>query len=52
MKRLTQPSTWAGFAAILGVVAGFLPPQYQVLAQAITAGLGSMAVALNEKAGG
>lgn len=49
MNRFTQPSTWAGLAAMAQVLAAFLPPQYAWIAHAITAGAGSAAVGINER---
>jgi hypothetical protein len=48
MKRFTEPSTWAGIAAIASMLAAFLPPQYQLIAQALTAGAGAAAIKLRE----
>jgi hypothetical protein len=48
MQRLKEPSTWAGFAAIMQALKVFLP-QYAAYADALTAGLGSIAVALPEQ---
>ena len=50
MKRLKEPSTWAGFAAFLQALKMFVP-QYSVYADALTMGAGSVAVALREKGG-
>lgn len=52
MKRFTEPSTWAGVAALLQVLSAFLPPQYQPIVTAITAAAGAGAVALREQTGG
>lgn len=49
MNRFTQPSTWAGFAALAQVLAAFVPPQHAWIAHAITAAAGSAAVGLQEK---
>lgn len=48
MKQLTQPSTYAGFAALLQLAAAFFP-QYSAVLHAATAAAGAAAVALNEK---
>ncbi|MDP1740080.1 hypothetical protein [Polaromonas sp.] len=50
MNRFTEPSTWAGLAALFQVVASFAPPQYGWIAHALTAAAGSAAVGLREKA--
>ena len=49
MKRLKQPSTWAGIAALLQVLAMAFPAYAGVIA-GLTAAAGSAAVALNETA--
>lgn len=49
MNRFTQPSTWAGIAGLMQVLANFLPPHYSWIAHAITAAAGSAAVGLNEQ---
>lgn len=49
MNRFTEPSTWAGIAALFQVAATFLPPQYGWIAHALTAAAGSAAVGLREK---
>lgn len=48
MNRFTEPSTWAGIAALLQGLAMFLPPQYAWIAHAATAGAGTAAVGLRE----
>ncbi|MFA9273414.1 MAG: hypothetical protein ACEQSE_00950 [Candidatus Aquirickettsiella gammari] len=47
IKRLKEPSTWAGFAALLQVASAFLP-QYAPIFHALTVGAGSLAAALPE----
>lgn len=47
MKRLTQPSTWAGFGALLQVANAFFP-QYGAVFHGLTVLAGSLAVAINE----
>ena len=49
MNRFTEPSTWAGFAAMAQAFAMFLPPQYQWIAHVVTAATGSAAVTLREQ---
>lgn len=49
MNRFTEPSTWAGLAALFQVAATFMPPQYGWIAHALTAAAGSAAVGLREK---
>lgn len=49
MYRLREPSTWAGIAALAQAVKAFLPPQWQWVSDAITAGCGSAAIGLREQ---
>lgn len=49
MSRFSEPSTWAGFAAMAQALALFLPPQYQWIAHAITGAAGSAAIAIREQ---
>lgn len=48
MKRLTEPSTWAGFAAIFQVMKAFVPVQYHPLVDIATTAAGSLAAAMPE----
>lgn len=48
MNRLTQPSTWAGLAAIAQMI-GAMFPAYAGPLHAVTAAAGAAAVALNEQ---
>lgn len=47
MKRLKEPSTWAGLAAILQAMK-FVFPQYAIVVDAATAAAGGVAVVLRE----
>jgi hypothetical protein len=47
MDRLKEPSTWAGIGVIFQVLKAFFP-QYAFFADALSAGAGSIAVALKE----
>lgn len=49
MSRFSEPSTWAGFAAMAQALMLFLPPQYQWIAHVVTAATGSAAVAIREQ---
>lgn len=49
MKRLAEPSTWAGLAAIFQVLKSFLPVHNQIYADALTVGFGAIAGALPER---
>jgi hypothetical protein len=49
MRRLIEPSTWAGVGVLLQVVKPMLPVVYQPLADALTAAAGTAAAALTEK---
>jgi hypothetical protein len=48
MHRITQPSTWAGIAAILQVAKVFAP-QWAPVIDGIVMAAGGAAVVLNEK---
>lgn len=48
MNRISQPSTWAGIAALFQVIKSFFP-QYAVYADAISTAAGGLAIGLNEK---
>lgn len=50
MKRLKEPSSWAGLAAILQALK-FVAPQYAILIDAATAAAGGVAVVLREHGG-
>lgn len=50
MKRIAEPSTWAGIAALFQVLKGFLPAHNQVYADALTVAAGALAGALPERA--
>ena len=50
MGRLKEPSTWAGFAALLQAAKVFFPLQALAL-DGLTAAVGSLAVALRETGG-
>lgn len=49
-KRIKEPSTWAGFAAILQALK-FLVPQHAAVIDGLTAAAGSVAVVLRESEG-
>lgn len=48
MNRLTQPSTWAGIAALAQLLKAFFPV-YAGVIDGVTAAAGSAAVLMNEK---
>lgn len=50
MKRLTEASTWAGFAAIFQALKIVVPPQYHMLLDGATAMAGTVAAGVPEKA--
>jgi hypothetical protein len=50
MKRLTEPSTWAGFAAFLQAAKLLVPPQYHIVLDGGTALAATMAGLIPEKA--
>ena len=49
-KRLKEPSTWAGLAALFQAAQMVLPPPWGVVAHAATVAAGGLAVALREGA--
>lgn len=49
-KRLKEPSTWAGIAALFQAAQVMLPPPWSLAAQAITVAAGGLAVAIREGA--
>lgn len=49
-KRLKEPSTWAGLAALFQAAQVVLPPPWSLVAQAVVVGAGGLAVALREGA--
>ena len=50
MKRLKEPSTWAGLGILFQAAKAFVPPQYHVLLDGATGGAGWLAVQLRERA--
>lgn len=48
MNRLLEPSTWAGISTLAGLATTFLPPAWQWIGQAVTAGAGAAAIKLRE----
>ena len=50
MDRFKEPSTWAGFGILSQVLKSFMPPQWHILLDGISAATGSIAAALPEKA--
>lgn len=49
-KRLKEPSTWAGLAALFQAAAPLLPAPWSMVAQAVVVGAGGLAVAIREGA--
>lgn len=49
MNRFAEPSTWAGIATLAQMLAAFLPPQYAIVAHAVTGAAGGVAVVMKEK---
>ncbi len=49
MKRFTEPSTWAGLAALFQLARAFVPPQYQICIDGATAVAGALAGIIAEK---
>lgn len=49
MKRLYEPSTWAGFAALFQLARAFVPPSYQICIDGATAVAGALAGVIAEK---
>ena len=47
MKRLTEPSTWAGFGILFQIGKGFFPA-YGAIFDGLSAAAGSAAVAMHE----
>lgn len=48
MKRLKEPSTWAGFAAIAAMLSSALPGNAGIVAGGVAAVCGSLAAYLQE----
>ena len=48
LKRLCEPSTWAGIAAMFQVLKGFLPVGNQIYADGLSAAAAALAGALPE----
>jgi hypothetical protein len=51
MSRFREPSTWAGFAAIIIGIKPFLPAQYGGFFDLAAGALGGLAVLLREQSG-
>ncbi len=49
MKRFTEPSTWAGLAALFQMTRAFVPPQYQIFVDGATTVAGALAGFIAEK---
>ncbi|MFL6675889.1 MAG: hypothetical protein ACJ8LG_21680 [Massilia sp.] len=49
MKRLAEPSTWAGIAALFQVLKGFLPVHNQIYADGLSAAAAALAYKLPER---
>ncbi|QGZ37775.1 hypothetical protein IP92_02945 [Pseudoduganella flava] len=49
MNRFTEPSTWAGIAAVFQVLKSFLPAHNHMYADALTAAAAALAGALPER---
>ncbi|MBC3878774.1 hypothetical protein H8K38_13250 [Undibacterium sp. FT79W] len=47
MGRFKQGSTWAGFGVLASVAVSFLPPEFVVVAQCISAASAAIAGVLN-----
>lgn len=52
MKRLKEPSTWAGIASALPILVRMFAPQWAAVADGIAMAAGAAAVAITEKGGG
>lgn len=50
MRRLKEPSTWAGIAVFFQLIKGFVPAQYGQVADAASALGASLAAVLPERA--
>jgi hypothetical protein len=48
-KRVKEPSTWAGAAAVAAAIAPFLPPPWNIVLTAGAAGAGALAGVLPEQ---
>lgn len=51
LKRMREPSTWAGLA-VLGTIFGMPPGSVELATQVVTGGAGLAAIFLGEGAGG
>jgi hypothetical protein len=49
MKRLKEPSTWAGLAALFQLAKAVVPPQYHIVVDCATAMAGALAGVIAEK---
>lgn len=49
MKRIFEPSTWAGLAGLVLGLKLFVSPQWHPVVDAVSATAGGLAVALREK---
>jgi hypothetical protein len=49
MKRIKEPSTWAGLAVLFQLAKAFVPPQYQFVVDTASAAAASLGVGLTEK---
>ena len=50
MQRFKEPSTWAGFGVLFQVAKAFIPPQWHILLDGMSAFSGALAGAMPEKA--
>lgn len=50
MKRLKEPSTWAGLAVLFQTAKAFVPPQYHIVVDGATGAAAWLAVQLRERA--
>lgn len=50
MKRLKEPSTWAGLAALIQMAKAVTPPHYHIIIDGLTGVAGGLGVLLREQA--
>jgi hypothetical protein len=50
MKRLKEPSTWAGFGLLFQTAKIFVPPQYHFVLDGASGGSAWLAIQLRERA--
>lgn len=49
MKRLFEPSTWAGLAVLIQGAKIVVPPHWHIVVDGLSSAAGGLAVALREK---